>query len=153
MSTKSENGGEVTQLKTWIVMILIALIGGGGTNYAFNRAKPPRPDPFTGTQARFMEERLNARLNSMEEQHQNLLQTVTTILQHDAKIYSTMEDHRRRLDLMDHKHLKMMEDKSVIKTDDAKHHSMIHGMNKKIEQLDNDVRQVLREHKQNRVKK
>ena len=41
-----------------IAIILVALIGGGGSHYAIMKIDPPRPDPFTGNQGKDLERRI-----------------------------------------------------------------------------------------------
>ena len=141
------------QLRLWALVFMLALVGGGSGTYFTGKLNPPRPDPFTGTEARQMEARIQARLSSIEQQHQQFITTVTTMLQHDATVESMAMEHQKRLDLMEHKHLKMMEAKAQNKADDAKHHALIVQMQKDLDYLKGVVERIRYEHQENRRRK
>lgn len=41
------------------VLVLVALLGGSGSNLGWNIVKDPRPDPFTGTQGKELSKRID----------------------------------------------------------------------------------------------
>lgn len=90
--------GELRQLRTWVIMILIALVGGGGGNFIMNRIEPPRADPFTGTQAIALENRLATRMSSMEEQHQALFNMSVDMATQDSSTLAEVRSMEKRLD-------------------------------------------------------
>lgn len=94
---------EVTQLRTWIVMILVALVSGGGGSFLNNQFNPPRPDPFTGTNAERMEERITKRVMSIETQHQSLMNMTIAVIAEDAKMHTQITGLEKRCNKMEAK--------------------------------------------------
>ena len=143
----------MNEYRQWIILIVIALLGGGGSNYLAQKANPPRPDPFTGSQGRVMEARISARMSSLEEQHQQLIRTITDILSHDAGTHRQIEDHQRRLDHMMSMHKDMVKNTQDNRADDAKFHSKAEDNARRIKEMRQEISRVLREHEENRRSK
>jgi len=143
----------MNEYKQWIVILVLALLGGGGGNYIIQKANPPRPDPFTGSQARDMETRLSARMSSLEEQHNQVLSVLTQVLTHDASVHRQVEDHQRRLDHMMDMHKEMVKSSQNNIEKDAAEHAVINSNVERLNKMDKDIERVLREHRENRRSK
>ena len=69
MSSNGNNNGDsvdreinkfaYSATKKWIFYILFALAAGGGGHSLFSFIAPPRPDPFTGTEGKELERRID----------------------------------------------------------------------------------------------
>lgn len=80
-----------------LVLYLIALIIGGSGGVLTSVVNPPRPDPFTGTEAIQLEARLYQRLSSVEEQHQVMLQTVIQLTNDAARTKVQISNLKERM--------------------------------------------------------
>lgn len=49
---------EKQQLRSYVLLAAVAFLGGGGGTVFTQTLNPPRPDPFTGTQGKGLERRL-----------------------------------------------------------------------------------------------
>lgn len=81
----SDGRGGSAWLQQWPLLAL-ALVAGGAGNIAVRAVDPPRPDPFTGTDARSLEERWESRFTEHDR---------TIILRFDERIKEIEADIRR----------------------------------------------------------
>jgi hypothetical protein len=69
------------QLKQWVLLALVAFLGGGG-----GASLMARPDPFTGTDGKEMEERLDRRITKLEDRCARHSEVSSKILEELATI-------------------------------------------------------------------
>jgi hypothetical protein len=78
----TESHEDVRQVRTWVIMILVALLSGGGSNYLMNTVGPVKT--FTESDGINMEQRLLSRFNTVEGDYDKMLNLLLTIIAQDA---------------------------------------------------------------------
>lgn len=66
--SSNENEEQEKPVSKLMVLIVTGVLAGTGGNIGLRIIDPPRPDPFTGTEARQLEDRLNLRCQRIEQQ-------------------------------------------------------------------------------------
>ena len=80
-------GDDDKKIHPWVLLVA-ALIGGGGANLGWNVAKPPRPDPHTGS----MDAQIMAEERKAQDQHRKNIWSAIDNLQSD---YASMQSAQR----------------------------------------------------------
>ena len=86
----------------WIQWLLVVAVAGGlgiTGSYIHRQIEPPRPDPFTGTMGRELEQRVNARIDLMDERG----------TRHVANVQARISDCERRTGSVETSLAKMIE--------------------------------------------
>jgi hypothetical protein len=76
MTPAAQKTGEIAP-GAWVQWLLVGTLASGlgmGGSAVYQRIQPPRPDPFTGTMAHELEERVNARIAELDRTGTRALQ-------------------------------------------------------------------------------
>lgn len=105
MNKKSDNADDVRRWSPIVVALIGALLGGGSGTYLYlDRAgsahlqEIARPDPFTGTQGRSLEERLNTVERRVDQLPPRELELAVRLLRHD------LDEIERRIEKLENEH-------------------------------------------------
>ena len=101
---RRDDDGKIPQ---WLLIALLGLGSGGAGQWVTNQTDDPRPDPFTGSQARDMEARLREEIHDAVQLHEThgfrVLDGVEKeFRQRTQYIEALVGRIERRLDKMEH---------------------------------------------------
>lgn len=70
---------EKQQIRNYVLLAFVAFLGGGGGTVASQVINPPRPDPWTGTQAREAHRLIERRIEVVEFHHSRIEERLDVI--------------------------------------------------------------------------